>query len=382
MVLVATQVKRRRGTEAENDAFTGAEGEITVDLTNNELRVHDGSTVGGHKVVGDTRFNNAISDLQAKLPADVINASPFIVAGTSSHKHIKFFAGTVLQLDSSHILNITADTEYNVVSYLDTGSALSNGKDYCIYLVPDGDGVKIAVSLNASAPSGYSSYRKIGGFHTLCVNVGTITGHTLSGYVSTDILPASIWCLNHRPLCNPAGMVYEPVNDVWVDIYNMNTSGGSAYGATRAHTLQHFQFVELARANGKTLLTDNEFYCASKGSNQKTAVQGSAQPNPDTTGGRNDTGGRRMISNIGCEEMCGLQWQHLDPTYSAGGSGWNGQNGDEGSFYGSCMVLRAGGLWSESSYCGSRCRAANSSLSRSNVDSGARGRCPALHTVN
>lgn len=90
MVLVATQVKRRRGTEAENDAFTGAEGEITVDLTNNELRVHDGSTVGGHKVVGDTRFNNAISDLQAKLPADVINASPFIVAGTSSHKHIKF----------------------------------------------------------------------------------------------------------------------------------------------------------------------------------------------------------------------------------------------------------------------------------------------------
>lgn len=33
MVELATQVKRRRGTTAENEAFTGAEGEITVDLT-------------------------------------------------------------------------------------------------------------------------------------------------------------------------------------------------------------------------------------------------------------------------------------------------------------------------------------------------------------
>lgn len=48
MVLVATQVKRRRGTTAENDAFTGAEGEITVDIEKHELRVHDGMTQGGH----------------------------------------------------------------------------------------------------------------------------------------------------------------------------------------------------------------------------------------------------------------------------------------------------------------------------------------------
>lgn len=49
MTLVATQVKRRRGTNDENDAFIGAEGEITVDLTNKELRVHTGDNkVGGY----------------------------------------------------------------------------------------------------------------------------------------------------------------------------------------------------------------------------------------------------------------------------------------------------------------------------------------------
>lgn len=54
MVLVATQVKRRRGTTAENDAFTGAEGEITVDTEKHELRVHDGMTQGGFKVGSGT----------------------------------------------------------------------------------------------------------------------------------------------------------------------------------------------------------------------------------------------------------------------------------------------------------------------------------------
>jgi hypothetical protein len=38
------------GTEAENDAFTGVAGEITVDTTNNRLRVHDGVTVGGFPI--------------------------------------------------------------------------------------------------------------------------------------------------------------------------------------------------------------------------------------------------------------------------------------------------------------------------------------------
>lgn len=54
MVAFATQVKRRRGTTAQNDAFTGAEGEITVDTEKHELRVHDGVTQGGFKVGSGT----------------------------------------------------------------------------------------------------------------------------------------------------------------------------------------------------------------------------------------------------------------------------------------------------------------------------------------
>ena len=44
------QVQLRRGTEAENDAFTGAEAEVTYNSNNSTLRVHDGSTLGGLEV--------------------------------------------------------------------------------------------------------------------------------------------------------------------------------------------------------------------------------------------------------------------------------------------------------------------------------------------
>lgn len=44
---MATQLQLRRGTKAQNDAFTGAVAELTYDTDTKALRVHDGSTVGG-----------------------------------------------------------------------------------------------------------------------------------------------------------------------------------------------------------------------------------------------------------------------------------------------------------------------------------------------
>jgi hypothetical protein len=49
---MSTQVQYRRGTATQNNAFTGALAEITVDTTNLTLRVHDGITAGGYSLVG------------------------------------------------------------------------------------------------------------------------------------------------------------------------------------------------------------------------------------------------------------------------------------------------------------------------------------------
>jgi hypothetical protein len=48
---MATQVQFRRGTTTENNAFTGAAAELTVDTTLTTVRVHDGTTAGGVALV-------------------------------------------------------------------------------------------------------------------------------------------------------------------------------------------------------------------------------------------------------------------------------------------------------------------------------------------
>lgn len=353
-------------TTSAHNAFVGEVDQLTTTSDTHKLFIHNGVKAGGFEIGEKTEHG----------------PDRFLVAASATTLKVK--AGVRVAVGTTFFETDTEQT-FAPASCLDTGSSLAAGKDYYVYVATnDNSTTAIVCSLSATAPSGYTSYRRIGGFHTLCVNVGSITGHTLTGFTAGSILPQSVWCLNHYPRCldinNAAGMVYIEPTDSWVDIYNMGTGGESAYGAARANNLQHYQFAELARQQGKDLIGDQEFFIASQGSNQQTAVAGSAQPNPDTTGGRNDTAGRRMISNYGCEEMCGLQWQHLNGWSAAGGSGWNGQNGGQGQFYGSAMILRAGGAWGDSSYCGSRSRHADASLSNANAHRGARGRSPAIHT--
>jgi len=59
---MAIQVQLRRGTAAQNNAFTGAIGEVSFDTTANQIRVHDGSTAGGFKV-GTGDFPNGTANV-------------------------------------------------------------------------------------------------------------------------------------------------------------------------------------------------------------------------------------------------------------------------------------------------------------------------------
>jgi hypothetical protein len=62
---MASQVQYRRGTNAQNIAFTGALAEITVDTTNGTLRVHDGITPGGSNVATVSYVTAQIGALSA-----------------------------------------------------------------------------------------------------------------------------------------------------------------------------------------------------------------------------------------------------------------------------------------------------------------------------
>ena len=52
---MSKQVRFRRGTTAQHSTFTGAEAEITVDTTKNQVVVHDGATAGGIPLLREDR---------------------------------------------------------------------------------------------------------------------------------------------------------------------------------------------------------------------------------------------------------------------------------------------------------------------------------------
>ncbi len=213
-----------------------------------------------------------------------------------------------------HWFLIDTATDVDLDSDMDTGVKAA-GTDYYVYACTDGSTISFKISANSTVPTGFDANhsRKIGGFHTLCTAVGTIGGHTLTGYLQTDILPQSIWDLKHRARCgNNAGMVYDTKTGIWVDIYLASGTGAStasANGGTISDTRDWMDFVDDGGAVGKRLLSDAEFQCAAAGSNEETNISTSADP--VTTGGHSDTAARRMISNIGCEDMCGVLWQWL-----------------------------------------------------------------------
>lgn len=212
---------------------------------------------------------------------------------------------------------------------LNTNTIKEAGKDAYVYATLNSGVLGFTLSKNSTVPDGFNAEnsRKLGGFHMLCANVGTIAGHPLTGYVAGDILPASCWDLKHRPVSEPEGMVYDSGLGIWVDIYLASWSGSklvSAYGGTTADgtSTKNFHgelFVEELGNVGKRLPWRNEFMHFAKGSNECTNINGNADP--VTTGGHTDSANRRMISNIGCEDCCGALWQWTSDIVEGGAYG-------------------------------------------------------------
>lgn len=74
-----TVVQFRRGTTAQNNNFTGAAGELSVDTDLEVIRVHDGATVGGFALAGvtasQTLTNKVYQGSSASLTGSVTAAS-------------------------------------------------------------------------------------------------------------------------------------------------------------------------------------------------------------------------------------------------------------------------------------------------------------------
>lgn len=277
------------------------------------------------KVVWENRnaeeFLLNAANLSKISPSLLYLGKQFISPVMANKQTLKLLGGTTIKIvvNGEHKLyRIEDDIIFKPVECLDEGDTLEAGKDYHIYLLANSDTkASIVVSKNATYPYGaeLSNSRRIGGFHTLCADVGETVDiiHNLYGFLAGDILPYSVWDLLNRPAtCEPQGMVQDPKTKTWVDIYLL--SGElviqSAFNGSVLFAKSFDELQEALARNGKRMLTDAEFTSAALGTIPYKAVDKS-DLDISTTGGNVNTDGGRVISDIGCEDMCGYFWQMI-----------------------------------------------------------------------
>ena len=318
----------------------------------------------------DRMWKNKGSDTAANRRT-LVSPSHLLVniGGAGAHAY-EVETAVEMDLNTASNWDTQTPTDYTV-------AAKRAGKDFYIYACVPSSGFSPILVLSAATtyPAGYSAAnsRKIGGFHCECANVGTISGHPLTGYLAGDIIPRSCWDLSHRSAGAQAGMVWAGKTDfdtlagpkIWVALYLASGTGSSTasvYGGTISDTRNWMDFVDDFAAIGCRMLEDDEFQAIAAGSNEETNIEGSVDP--VTTGGHLNTAGRRMISNIGCEDCCGAMWQWLrtqsyrfdfDTTFA-----YYDLPGAKGSLYkqgtyGDVKLL-GGGAWNAATNCGSRAR--------------------------
>ena len=292
---------------------------------------------------------------------------------TSNHTTITIPANTQVNIDNAGYVS-TDDKTLDISTLGDASSRA--GKDFYIYAVTTSAGeLDFVLSANSTVPDTYNAdnSRKIGGFHCLCLATGDLgESHPLSNYATGDVLPRSIWDLNHRPDCKyPEGKVYNPGAKIWSSIYLLtwegtgtsqilkSTFGGVTADGTSEEKFDWYKFAYVLAKQGERMPTQREFINLSLGSNQNTVIQGASDPN--TTGGHTDTTGRRMISYDGNEDCCGVLWQWSEEPGGANGADWAGLNDtiypdeiDGDTYYQSRRGL-FGGRCDAGSHCGSLC---------------------------
>jgi len=98
---MAKLLKLRRGTTTQHSSFTGAEGEVTIDVDKDVPVVHDGSTAGGHPVAAEDLANVSSATIVGRLNAASI--PPVNIASGA--------LPTNVTVTTANITNLTVATE-------------------------------------------------------------------------------------------------------------------------------------------------------------------------------------------------------------------------------------------------------------------------------
>lgn len=114
---MAKQIQLRRGTTAENNGFTGAVGEVSVDTDKDVLVVHDGVTTGGFPVAARANANGTIS----LIKKDGTSAGSINATGLFDNTLTSTTTDQALTAAQGKVLKDLADTKLTTTSAFGVG---------------------------------------------------------------------------------------------------------------------------------------------------------------------------------------------------------------------------------------------------------------------
>ena len=114
-----TQVQFRRGTTTQNESFTGAVGELSVDTTLDTVRVHDGSTAGGIRLAKYSEIQ--AGDITAVVAGTGLSGGATSGSATVNLSHL----GLESLSDPNDDQIIFWDDSAGATAFLDLGTGLS-----------------------------------------------------------------------------------------------------------------------------------------------------------------------------------------------------------------------------------------------------------------
>ena len=318
-----------------------------------------------------TKFTQALNEAMQTLSASgqeyLQDLTPNQFIKFSDRRRLTITKNTFIKLDVESTAQTLwyinpSDLELEAESLLDEGATFQAGKAYNIFLVPNASNTaaELKISLNSTAPAGYTpgDTRRIGGFHTLCVDAGNITwhaNHPLSGFIAGDILPQSVWTLYHRPYASPNNCIYIPCGiPFWRTIYDHAGTLATTsfeYGGTVTRNRTFYGNMQDMMHAGYILPTYEQAAISGYGCEPLKVIMGKSEAASTQAGGHINESSHRIISIYGAEDCCGVTWK-ISTIGAIGGSGWSADSSVGVHQYGSVNVLRVGGDWVHSGNAG------------------------------
>lgn len=312
-------------------------------------------------------LNEAMQTLSASGQEYLQDLTPNQFIKFSDRRRLTIAKNTFIKLDVESTAQTlwyinSSDMELEAETLLDEGATFQAGKAYNIFLVPNASNTaaELKISLNSTAPTGHTpgDTRRIGGFHSLCVNAGNITwhaNHPLSGFVAGDILPQSVWTLYHRPYASPNNCIYIPCGiPFWRTIYDHAGTLATTsfeYGGTVTRNRTFYGHMQDMMHAGYILPTYEQAAISGYGCEPLKAIMGKSEAASTQAGGHVNESNHRILSIYGAEDCCGVTWK-ISTIGATEGGAWSTDSSVGVHQYSGVSVLMLGGAWGDSGHAG------------------------------